>query len=72
MATITQESDPTTHARLLATLASETVGWERPAYVMNGAVQYRVSDKADGSVEFIEVSSETMHDSTSGKLGRRG
>ena len=70
MATITSESNPTLHARLVSIMQSETVGWERPAYVMNSGMQYRVSEQADQSFEFIEVNSEVMHDSVSGLPGR--
>jgi hypothetical protein len=65
MATITSTSNPTLHARLTSILESETVGWERPSYVMSGSTQYIVQDMADGTIQFTEVSSETMHDSTS-------
>lgn len=70
MSTITSESNPTLHARLERNLAAETEAWETPAYVMNGGAQYRVITKSDGSREYALVSSETMHDSTSGLPGR--
>jgi hypothetical protein len=70
MATITQANNPALHARLVRNLASETVGWERPAHVMNGGTQYTVHELADGSFEFTEANSEVMHDSTSNFPGR--
>lgn len=70
MSTVTSVSDPNLHARLLAAMYGEAVGWEVPSYVMNGSTQYRVVEKSDGTYEFVEVSSEVMHDSTSGLPGR--
>ena len=66
---ITPETNPALHATLQAKYLAEVVGWEKPSSVMNGGTQYTVSHQADETVHFILVSSEIMHDSTSGMPG---
>lgn len=67
MATVTKESDLQLWQRLCQNYSNEG----RPAYVMAGSVQYQVIQSADdGDLEFISVTAEDLHNSTSGFPGR--